>query len=275
MSHRSHRPGWTVVEVAVVLAITGVLSGLALAAIVHVRESASVATCQNNLRQLALAVHAHHAARRVMPPYASGMDGDVFGSWFVHLLPYVDQAPLYAQIRAGSTSTTGDVEVLVAGIADEAILYTVFPNLLCPSDPSGAARGGRTNYLANWYVLTDGSGIYARPRRFADVTDGLGNTVLFAEAYGLCDGLPRLALISSYHHNFGVTQQNKASDDPSYLPNDYTMFQVKPVGCDKWRSQTPHAAMNVAMASGAVRVIDAGIAPATWKSLLKPGDGQP
>ena len=65
-------------------------------------------------------------------------------------------------------------------------------------------------------------------QRFQKFADGLTNTVLFAEAQANCDGLPRLATQASYYHNFGITQEGKPSDDPSYLPHDYTMFQVQP-----------------------------------------------
>ena len=65
----------------------------------------------------------------------------------------------------------------------------------------------------------------------------------------------------------------KASDDPSYLPNDYTMFQVQPGNCDKWRAQTPHSEMHVALADGSVTSVSASISPANWRSLLKPRDG--
>ena len=78
-------------------------------------------------------------------------------------------------------------------------------------------------------------------------------------------------------HNFGITYQDKPSDNPISLPQDYTMFQLRPAfdECDGQRSQTPHAAMNVALADGSVRSIAPQITPETWKLLLKPNDGLP
>jgi hypothetical protein len=87
--------------------------------------------------------------------------------------------------------------------------------------------------------------------------------------------LPRLALISPQHHNFGVTPQGMPSDDPLYAPNDYTMMQVRPASCDNWLAQTPHLAMNVIFADGSIRSIAADISPTLWKELLKPQDSRP
>jgi hypothetical protein len=197
-----------------------------------------------------------------------------YTSWVTHLLPQFGQQRLYEQLRLRQRSID-DVRKIR------------FPFLVCPSDTSTGDGGanaswGKTNYLANWYVLTDGrGGFYAPRRRLRELTDGPPNVVLFAEAYSVCDRLARIALLSPWQHNFGVTQEGKASDDPSYWPHDYTMFQVQPVQrrghdeCDRWRAQTPHAVMNVTMADGSVRPVHGSVSPETWKNALKPCDGQP
>jgi len=273
MRPRKEPAGWTIIELLIVLAILAILIGLLLAAIQKVRESAAIVSCQHNLKDLVLAVHTYHQDHHTMPPYASGRAGEIFGSWYIHLLPYVGNMAMYETIRAGSEASDGGVTVAGPGIALAGIRDAVFPHLLCPSDPNGT-REGRTNYLANWFAFSDGSnGIYSPPRKFAVLTDGLSNVVLFAEGYRECDGLPRLALLSAHHHNFGVTQEGKASDDPEYAPEDYTMFQVQPALCDKWRSQTPHQTMNVGMAAGEVRTVSSGVSLTAWKALLKPQDG--
>ena len=258
----------------VALAIIAILLALMAAAVQRVRDSANRLQCQNNLRQLALAAHAYHSDHLALPPYASGGSGPVFGGWFIFMLPYFGDQSMYQKLVDNRQTNVDGIQVIATGTALEGVPEVSFPSLLCPSDPTASNHVlGTTNYLANWYAWGAGQGPYGRTPRLDSMTDGLSNTVLFAEGYGNCDGLPRLALRSVYFHNFGITQQGKASDDPSYLPNDYTMFQVQPAQCDKWRTQTPHAAMPTAMADGSVRFVSPEISSTTWKAVLKPRDG--
>ena len=162
---------------------------------------------------------------------------------------------------------------------------TRFAVLRCPSDPAPGSVycWGTTSYLGNYNAFDSGSRIPASspvwtlPARFQNITDGLSNTVLFAEGYAYCDGFPRIALHSWYYHNFGL--------DWYQIPNT-TMFQRRPLTktklqcptglecCDNWRTQTPHVAMNVALADGSVRVVAGEISQTTWDNALLPHDGQ-
>jgi prepilin-type N-terminal cleavage/methylation domain-containing protein len=189
-----------------------------------------------------------------------------------------------------------------------------FKVLLCPSDPSNNGQPlvygywGGTNYLANFNVwggsTGDGSTLYgnwqpdgwwAAPQKFGAITDGLSNTLLFAEGYLWCDGLGRIALYSPGYHNFGLTQgigfgglsppDTPPIDYWTGLPNTFA-FQVRPrplpysqcpAGadcCNNWAAQTPHEAMNVALADGSVRTVTKGMSQQTWNYLLLPRDGQ-
>jgi hypothetical protein len=272
------RPGLTLVECLVVFAILTVLLTFLVVSIGRSREAANQLVCQHNLHQLVLAVHAYHQDKGTMPPYASGRGEEIFGSWFVHLLPYTGFASLFQEIRNHGETNEDGVRLVSMAIGLEAAQETIFANLLCPTDGTAPPpeQRNKTSYLANWYGFGDGTrGPYSPPQKFSQLTDGLSNLVLFAEGFNQCDGLPRLALMSTYHHNFGITQEGKPSDDPSYLPDDYTMFQVQPNLCDQWRTQTAHAVMPVGLADGSVRPMKAEISPVLWKHLLKPRDGEP
>ncbi len=271
------RRGWSLLELCIVTAIIGVLLGMIFAVVQTTREAANRLYCANNMRQLGLAVQNYHGVHNKMPPYASTGHSEVYGSWLVFLLPHLDQKPLYDELKMQYFPNPGaQVAIVTAGAS--AMPHLNLPGLVCASDPSATSdEGARTNYLANWYSFAKGKGFYAPPFTFNDISDGLSNTVFFAEAYSICDNLPRWALESVHYHNFGITQDGFESDHPYYAPHDFVMFQAQPAlnNCDNQRTQSIHSVMQVTLGDGTVRSIGRGINVVTWLQLLKPCDGQP
>ena len=109
----SFRNAFTLIELLVVIAIIGILIGLLLPAIQKVRESAALTQCMANGRQVSLAMANFHAIHSKLPSYhgtfpaldpvtggTNVQNSGVFGSWIVHLLPYIEQDNLYKQIEA-------------------------------------------------------------------------------------------------------------------------------------------------------------------------------
>jgi prepilin-type N-terminal cleavage/methylation domain-containing protein/prepilin-type processing-associated H-X9-DG protein len=197
MHTRKAANGFTLVELLISIAIIAVLIGLLLPAVQRVRESASRIQCQNNLKQLGVALHNYHETYRRFPP-AYEADGDNSGpGWGTFLLPYLEQEALARQVPKGPPFWGGWQAVSNESMGGQTPLGV----FRCPSDegPShNADQGGFavSNYRATCGTITTfkflpdsdlGGVMYQNSRvRIADVTDGTSNTMMVGEGkYGL------------------------------------------------------------------------------------------
>lgn len=191
------RPGFTLVELLVVIAIVGALVGLLLPAVQAAREAARRSSCQNNLKQIALAVHSYEGTNRVYPPTfcAPLPGGPKSGGWsaLARVLPYLEESGFYGlidfNVSYGSIKLPDGTKIATTRIA----------SYLCPSETNDVAKtnasGVGENYPANyafnmgpWRIYSPldnkpGLGTFHANARFrpAHVTDGLSHTLMLAE----------------------------------------------------------------------------------------------
>ncbi len=176
------RPGFTLIELLVVIAVIGVLVALLLPAVQAARDSARRAQSKNNLKQLGIAMHMAHDAHQVTPPmYGSNpasTNSPPLGTVFYHLLPFLEQPGLHD--RGPDASRSSRLEVLRAP-ADPSYgpgtynLTTSVP----PWADANHSEWGLSSYSANWQLFGD------EGANFADIGDGLSNTIAFNEKYAV------------------------------------------------------------------------------------------
>jgi prepilin-type processing-associated H-X9-DG protein len=273
------------------------LFALLLPAVAKVRQAANRAKSQNNLKQLALAVHNYESAYRVFPP---GHDDNHFSA-AARLLPFVEQDNLFK---------TMDLQKPIMDKANEETRKTRVPLFLSPDDPLQTVNEyGATNYLfsaGTKPALENNDGVFFHDSkiRFADISDGTSNTMMIGETLKGDGGTKAMDVRRQYvrlkkealkdlREDAGVKDfadnKNIAGDrcaswmDGRHLQGTFTATRTlndkRPdVSCEGegglsgLRSLT--TTTNIAMCDGSVRSVSQSLDLNVWKLLAGRADGQ-
>ena len=211
------KPGFTLIELLVVIAIIAVLVAILLPAVQQAREAARRTGCNNNLKQMGIALANYESTHGSLPSGRMGCDGICTGDptnsyWgtnaFVGLLPFIDQAALYEKFHDTNNPAFNDSNsTWMDSVTNQTFVSKRPPVYVCPSDYSkptvdvtigatpakpvavisyglnagtyGPAATNSTNAKLNTGVF-----IYKAFHRYRDIPDGLSNTFMIGEVQG-------------------------------------------------------------------------------------------
>jgi hypothetical protein len=152
------------------LSMYGYSAALLLPAVQKVRMAASRAQSQNNLKQMALAMHNYHDTYGMLPGAAiCDKNGKPLLSWRVAILPFIEQAQLYQQFKLDEPWDSDHNKKLIAHMPR---IYAI----------AGVNNPGDTKTHYRVFVGNGALFDLRKGPRFTDVTDGLSNTLMIVEA---------------------------------------------------------------------------------------------
>jgi prepilin-type N-terminal cleavage/methylation domain-containing protein/prepilin-type processing-associated H-X9-DG protein len=223
MQRRSSSPAFTLIELLVVIAIIGILMALLLPAVQQIRAAAARLQCTNNLKQIGLALHNYHDSnnsfpsgyvdRNLNPASTPDNDQGPGWGWASFLLPYVEEGNVFNQINfsqgvgIGSNTAVSQLALKIYQCPSDAYAqaFPVYDSTFttpiavvahgnyvgnngweeCFNNAGGAGQGGGSDGLAGGLGASGNGPFFRNSRtRFADVTDGLSNTIFVGERSG-------------------------------------------------------------------------------------------
>jgi len=300
------------IELLVVIAIMAILIALLVPAIQKVRAAAARTQCQNNLKNIGLATHSAHDAIKRMPPQYGyyGANNSSFGTVLFHILPYIDQQPLYQQtfnaVAVSCTWPSGGVTFSkAAGTFDlrtSGIEGTPLALYICPVDSSAQHVNATWSWVGSSYAgnfrvfgalagktyaaMSDGvtspniAQWQGRASLRSSFPDGSSNTLLYAEKIAQCNSAAGNADGGNMWTRWDWLDYWQPTF-AAFATGPGSVFQGNPFpytrggNCNARLAQTPHIGlMNVCYADGTVRTLDSSINGLVWWGLCTPDGGE-
>jgi hypothetical protein len=146
------------VELLVVIAIIGILVALLLPAIQAAREAARRSQCQNNLKQIGLAIQNFESSTKTLPPGCAQGEGS---AWSAYIMPYLEEATAFAWLKIGEGNAGNSQWAHPGAYANASSLGEDFRNVLiaetvlqvyrCPS--AGLPEHQVDHSIDGWWVM--------------------------------------------------------------------------------------------------------------------------
>ena len=168
------RRGFTLVELLVVIAIIATLIGLLLPAVQSARESARRTACQNNLKQIGVALHSYHSARKQFPGgfirnpnYSVDTFAGPGWGWGAMILPNIEETAIFDRLRPSSRSLSSTVTEIVTAA------QTGISAFRCPSCPASGPLNEAlpSTATAPAFALSNYKGVFGDRNTQASYTD--------------------------------------------------------------------------------------------------------
>jgi hypothetical protein len=247
-AQRNRRPGVLVLKMIFVLGLVLLLLAMMAPAVARVREAAAETQSINNLKQLGLAMHNFHDVYNSFPP-AIGTAANQQGPAHFHILPFIEQAPLFQNAEGASwkNGAYGQVINVFLDPRDETLPGHVYRNWLAT-----------TNYPVNWMIAKEGK------VRLQNIPDGTSNTFMFAQRYQSCNGQPTAWGYPSIY-----------TWAPIFAYYSHGTFQSAPTQdrCDPQLPQSIGRDILTCFCDGSVRRYPVTTTPLVWYCLCDPADG--
>lgn len=253
------RRGFTLIELLVVIAIIAVLIALLVPAVQKVREAASRTQCTNNLRQIAIALHAFHDVRNYFPQggwnpsgtsAADTADRRQWG-WSFHILPYIEQGQLFSSTNLTQIRST-PVAVYYCPTRRAPAAYNNH-NVTDYAGCAGSDANGKDGVIARGFVPSV---------KMAFITDGTSNTILIGERQlnvaklGAATDDNESNFLSGWNGDYDHYRRATTSLPPTADFSDPAITSAN----QRFGSSHP-GGLNVALADASVRFVSFSVSP--------------